>query len=110
MTERGKRILGAEGLQVTRENPRNLKEKDGDGQRERERESYVLLQTRECRAEQCRVGSNPYIHTVPLHLQPVLVNTKRSKARAIPGNNTTRHEYEFIHKQIFKMGFFSPQI
>ena len=35
MTGRGKGILGAESLQVTRENPRNLKEKDGDGQTER---------------------------------------------------------------------------
>jgi hypothetical protein len=32
----------------------------------------------------------------------------RSKARAIAGNNTARHEYEFMHKQIFKMVFFLP--
>jgi hypothetical protein len=33
----------------------------------------------------------------------------KSKARAIAGNNTARYEYEFMHKQIFKMVFFSPQ-
>jgi len=29
-----------------------------------------------------------------------------SKARAIAGSNTVRHEYEFMHKQIFKVVFF----
>ena len=74
----------AESLQVTRENPRNLKEKDGDGHRERERVTYYYQPE--------SVGQNsavyvwtPSIHPVPLHLQPVLVNTTKDTERAKAG-------------------------
>jgi len=92
MTQRGKRISAAESLQVTRENPRNLKET--------ERETCVLLQQREYSVGRASVC------TSPLQFHPVFANTMKGKVRANPANNNTnRYESEFIHKRIFKTFF-----